>query len=382
MSIVAYVGLPGHGKSFGVVQNVILPSLKNKRLVYTNIPMNNELCLKDFGMCVVPFDIADVIKNPNWWKDIFAAGAILVLDEVWRLWPMGLKANSVRESDKEFLAEHRHLVGENGFSTEIYLVTQDLSQISSFARVLVETTFRMVKLSTLGLDKSFRVDVYNGPVTGAKPPVSARDREIFGGKFKQETYKYYKSHTKSETGQAGDETRTDKRFNLLGRLSIKLGFLLFIFCLVVLYFGAKKVKSYYVPEPEIVPSEVQQKSPLKNQNEIQKNNQQKPAQATNVSKIAGFLSKAKTIHVSHTTGGKGLYIYFYKVVFDSSEVTMSSIDLKRLGYLLTPINDCLVKISGYDYSGFIMCPKPSRSSGGLMAGVAKDLVSTSQPVEN
>jgi len=66
MSILAYTGLPGHGKSYGVVENVILPALRMKRVVYTNIPLNDELCINDFGMSVVPFDIQDIIKNRNY----------------------------------------------------------------------------------------------------------------------------------------------------------------------------------------------------------------------------------------------------------------------------------------------------------------------------
>ena len=39
MAIDAYTGLPRSGKSYSVVKNVILPSLRQKRHVYTNIPL-------------------------------------------------------------------------------------------------------------------------------------------------------------------------------------------------------------------------------------------------------------------------------------------------------------------------------------------------------
>ncbi|MCU7813401.1 MAG: hypothetical protein KZQ77_19520, partial [Candidatus Thiodiazotropha sp. (ex Notomyrtea botanica)] len=42
MAIVTYVGLPGSGKSYSVVEHVILPALKNNRTVCTNIPLNKE----------------------------------------------------------------------------------------------------------------------------------------------------------------------------------------------------------------------------------------------------------------------------------------------------------------------------------------------------
>jgi len=38
MAIDAYTGMPGHGKSYGVVEHVIIPSLKQGRHVVTNTP--------------------------------------------------------------------------------------------------------------------------------------------------------------------------------------------------------------------------------------------------------------------------------------------------------------------------------------------------------
>src|SRR5690606_16593216 len=170
MTITAYTGLPGSGKSYGVFENVIVPGLENKKPVWTNIPFNEDALLEKFGVTPTAFTVDDITQNPDWFQTVFEPGAVLVLDECWRLWPAGLRANNVLMQHKSFLAEHRHMVGENGLSTEIVLVTQDLAQISSFARNLVENTFHVTKLSKVGFDKRFRVDVYFGPVTGATPP--------------------------------------------------------------------------------------------------------------------------------------------------------------------------------------------------------------------
>jgi zona occludens toxin len=387
MSIVAYVGLPGHGKSYGVVDNVILPSLKNKRMVYTNIPMNQEKCLDDFGMAVVPFDITDIVKNPYWFTQVFVPGSIFVLDEVWRLWPAGLKASSVREQDKEFLAEHRHLVGDNGYSTEIYLVTQDLSQVANFARALVENTFRMVKRSNIGLHKRFRVDVYFGAVTGNKPSVKQREREIHGGVFKKEVYAYYQSHTKSATGEAGDESRTDKRFNALGKLSIKLALLFILVAIPLAYLGFNKLARAYgvqpahqavTPQPERLrtPSSVSPSTPS------QLSPSTKPMQRANVVTTAHppFLSKAKNFFIAFVEGSRNAYRYHYHVYFQDAEVSLNAAQLTLLGYSLTPINECLVKVVGSDYVGFIMCRKSEYKDRGIMGAIATDLVSTSEPL--
>jgi len=367
MAIIAYTGLPGHGKSYGVVENVIIPALKTKRTVFSNIPMNDDVCLNDFGMTVIPFHIDDIIKNPNWWNDVFQSGAILVIDELWRLWPSGLKATGVREGDKEFLAEHRHRVGDNGFSVEIYFVTQDLSQIAMFARALVESTVRMVKRTNLGLDNRFRVDIYSGAVTGSKPPAAKREREIHGGKFSKEIYKYYKSHTKSQTGDAGDESKTDKRGNILKGLGIKVGI---IFCGVLIFFiwvGSGKVKQAYAPKPEkIAAQNVPTAVPVQGEQLQAQPVVEKP-------KIVKFLADAKNLFISHSIGSNSGLVNYYTIVFSEYEIQMTTDDLMFLGYKIELVNDCLVKVIGADYTGFFMCPKHGKSDG-LLATVGAEIV--------
>lgn len=354
MSISAYVGLPGHGKSYGVVENVILPALREKRPVFTNIPMNDNKCLDDFGMTVTLFDVVDITKNPNWWTDVFQSGAVFVLDEVWRLWPAGLKANNVREEDKAFLAEHRHMVGENGLSTEIYLVTQDLGQIAAFARALVETTYRVVKMNHIGLEKRFRVDVHTGAVAGPKPPQTTLLRQI-PGKFVQEVYQYYQSHTKSKTGVAGDETRTDKRANALSGMSIKAGLVLLVFFVWLVSWGVGKFRDKFNFEEQPI---VQADSVVA---------QQQPSSAQPVQsvrqRLPTFLKDAKTFFVSMTLGQRGYREYFYTAEFKDHQVYLSGRDLEALGYQLVAVNDCLIRVTGHDYTGYAMCRKPSEDVG-------------------
>jgi zona occludens toxin len=210
MAIDAYTGLPRSGKSYSVVKNVILPSLQEGREVHTNIPLT-DLCTDKYPGLVHQL-------KPEWFKDLelFAAipaGAVVVLDELWRRWPAGLKANNVNFADKEFLAEHGHNVDDNGNTTRVVLVTQDLSQISAFARDLVAMTYRTTKLDAVGADNRFRVDIYTGCVTGQKPPKNQLLRSTFD-KYDPTIYGYYRSSTKSKTGDVGNESRADKRANI------------------------------------------------------------------------------------------------------------------------------------------------------------------------
>jgi zona occludens toxin len=102
------------------------------------------------------------------------------------------------------------MVDEKNNAMRIIMVTQDLSQIASHARTLIDTTFRIVKLSkTL-----YRVDAYSGVVTGDSPPVSKRIRQ-YPGRFNKVTQGYYKSATKSATGDVGDESVADTSASFL-----------------------------------------------------------------------------------------------------------------------------------------------------------------------
>lgn len=226
MSIAAYTGLPGSGKSYGVVENVIVPALKAGRHVVTNMPLERDKLLAYCGAGEITLidsnvDVAAIVQ-----MGVDMPGVYFVLDECWRYWPAGKLPNQIPESEKEFFAMHRHRVGADGMSTEIVLVTQDLSQISGFVRALVEQTFRATKLTAVGSKNKYRVDVYEGAVTGPKPSPTRRLREMYG-KYKPEIYALYRSHTQSQVG-AGQETKADSRGSLLKGWRIKIAVLALI----------------------------------------------------------------------------------------------------------------------------------------------------------
>lgn len=302
MAIDAYTGLPRSGKSYSVVKNVILPSLKEGRHVYTNIPLTEKTHQ------LYPDLIHQL--DAEWFKDmeLFAGipgGAVVVLDELWRRWPAGLKANAVNFADKEFLAEHGHNVDENGNTTRVVLVSQDLSQIAAFARDLVAMTYRATKLDAVGADNRFRVDIYTGAVTGQKPPKSQLLRSTYD-KYDPEIYTFYRSSTKSKTGDVGDESRADKRGNIW-----KSPFILFsaiaplvLIPLLLWYisglFGSGLGLVEDEPEPEIVEAPQQLVNPMPD--DIYPNHQQQPVHVVNepprpgqspVWKVAGYMLREK-----------------------------------------------------------------------------------------
>lgn len=341
MTITAYTGLPGSGKSYGVFENVIVPALENKKPVWTNIPFNEDALLEKFGVIPTAFTVDDITQNPDWFQTVFEPGAVLVLDECWRLWPAGLRANNVLMQHKSFLAEHRHMVGENGLSTEIVLVTQDLAQISSFARNLVENTFHVTKLSKVGLDKRFRVDVYFGPVTGATPPKAKREREIHGS-FKTEIQAFYKSHTMSKTGSAGDESRTDGRFNILKGGMFKGAVLSFFvgapLALLFLVFAWNKIFGGNQPEQEAVKTPQTQKQDIQRSPVAPASPASKPTRKKEIDVLAEF-----RLYIAAYTPGHGPASYIFRS-YNNNTLRLEVQDMKKLGYLVTPINSCMALV--------------------------------------
>ncbi len=224
MGIIAYVGLPGSGKSYDVVANQIMPGLEKNLRVVTNIPLHKD-AIRDITHRgeMVHLPLEQIAAEPHLIDEYVIPGSLVVLDEVWRLWPSGLKANQVPQPFKSLLAEHRHRVDAEGRATNIVLVTQDLMQLAAFARQLVEYTFYHTKLAHMGARSSYRIDVFHGAQTGAVPPNSNRLRSVFG-KYDPKIFKLYQSHTMSESKTSGaDEKGLDARANMWRRPSLWLG---------------------------------------------------------------------------------------------------------------------------------------------------------------
>jgi len=208
--ISARSGLPGAGKTYGAVVDIILPALAKGRAVYTNVPMlSDRVALDHLPGELHLFTPDDFVSHQDFFNNL-PPGAVIVLDEVWRVWPSGLRTLDVPQSHRSFLAEHRHKVDQHGNSTEIVLITQDLSQIAAFARQLVETTSICTKLSAVGIGSRFRIDTYQGSITGRTGPKSRLVAQAVV-KYNSKFFDYYKSHTQSVAGLSGKEIKVDRR---------------------------------------------------------------------------------------------------------------------------------------------------------------------------
>lgn len=200
MAIWAYTGLPRHGKSYHAVKDQVVPALRAGRRVVTNVPLveKNLRVLCGDGGEIRQVTNEELASDPD---AVLAReclpGSLCLFDELWRFLPAGLQAKNAPAGWKTLFAEHGHEVDVSGNMTQIVLVTQDLSQVSAFARQLVERTVIVRKMTVIGSSKRYRVDVYAGGVTGTNPPVGRRISEGFGT-FEKTIQECYVSRTKSQ----------------------------------------------------------------------------------------------------------------------------------------------------------------------------------------
>ena len=255
MSIVGYSGLPGSGKSYGVVENVVIPALESGRHIITNIPLKLGRLADDFPEGKITlFDNKEAEDDPGFFDlERHPPGVIWIIDEAWRFWKSGMKSTNIPQCQKEFFTEHRHCVGPDGRTNEIVLVTQDLAQICAFVRSLVEETYRAVKLTAIGQKNKYRVDVFMGEATGQKPGKPMR--QLYGS-YKPEIYQYYKSHTRNKTDFAsGMEEKADDRANILKHPLVKFGIPASV---LVMAFGFYHAYRYFVPADLPEPAAIEQ----------------------------------------------------------------------------------------------------------------------------
>ncbi len=253
MPILAYLGAPRSGKSYSVVENNIIPALKQGRHVVTNIPVEKELLEQVFGGKITQLVKEDVL-DPDL-PDRIPNGVVLVLDEIWRRWPSGQKVNKVSLKDLELLKEHGHKVDAQGKTMQVVLVTQNAADLALWVRDLVKFSFVHEKMDALGLEKRFTIKIYRGCPTGKTIPDKLKVREAIST-YKPEIYQFYKSATQSESEDlnVGDEQVMDKRASIWASWQM-IAILIFVpfglltgGFLAYNYFASKLAPSKEVPE--------------------------------------------------------------------------------------------------------------------------------------
>jgi zona occludens toxin len=221
MAINVYTGLMGSGKSYECVSSVIVPAVKAGRRVVTNVDgIDNDAirayCQDKYG--IAPEQLGSVVHCKN--EDVSKAdflpygenvdtfcqpGDIICIDEAWRFW--GTDNKKLLTEHKVFFREHRHYVHpDTKVCCDLVLMVQHISDLHRVLKVVVEVTFRTSKIKPLGLNKIYRVEMWQGSSLVKKDRVAVENK-----RYDPQIFPLYSSYT----GGAGKELQVDNRQNIL-----------------------------------------------------------------------------------------------------------------------------------------------------------------------
>lgn len=222
MAINAYVGLQGSGKSFEFVSGPMLDAVAAGRRVVTNVAGINQQLVHDYLVekrgCV-PDKLGAIvhitnarISEPQFFPDeekpeletVVQGGDLVAVDEAWRFW--GADEGKLSHEHMQFFRMHRHYVHpDTKVSCDVVLMTQDITGLHRSVKNVIEFAFKMHKLKSLGFDKRYRVEIYEGWKLNAKTRISDRQK-----KYDKEIFPLYQSYT----GGQGAESAIDARQNI------------------------------------------------------------------------------------------------------------------------------------------------------------------------
>lgn len=259
MALNFYCGSPGAGKSYHVVRYVIIPALKDKRNILTNLPLKlKEIYeahpeLKDQDNEVRIID-KDKIQNIHLEVDKEEyAGWLIVIDEAHDFWPSYQQIIDV--DFRSWLSQHRHKF------QDLILITQDFTNVNKFVRSMVKERFEFEKNDSKGFEKSYMQDFY----LGSSKKRAKREIHRYDPVF----FEFYYSHDIGLAGSGFKEQRTGKKMNLMKKPLVMLvgGAGMVFICFVVLFnnlAGAKDQEPGKTPEKPVSHREtIRAKPPIK-----------------------------------------------------------------------------------------------------------------------
>lgn len=267
MSINAYTGLQGSGKSYEVVLSVIIPAIAQGRRVVTNIDgidsdairayihEKDGVAFHDLGEAIYVDN--NKITEPNFFphnyqsndidpiETMVCSGDLVAIDEAWRFWGTDSK---ISQEHRIFFREHRHFVNQKtGIACDLVFMVQDISDIHRLLKVVVEVSFKTHKAKSLGLNNVYNLSMWEGYKQHQKAIVGNWTRT-----YDKKIFPLYKSYSGDVQGK---EVASDKRQNIFNdkRLIFKI-----LFFIVAATFSGYRAFSFF--NEKIHPSKQQENS--------------------------------------------------------------------------------------------------------------------------
>ncbi|WP_253958590.1 zonular occludens toxin domain-containing protein [Paraburkholderia fungorum] len=217
----------GSGKSYEVVSGPLLDGVAAGRRVVTNVDGVSEERIHDYLVETRGLDAeklgrivhvtTDRLKEPGFFPvevessqgatvtpGLVEPGDLLVIDEAWKLWAQGER---IPKEHVAFFRMHRHFVhSETRLACDVAMMVQGVTDLHRMLRPVIELSFVMVKLKSVGAPTKYRVEMYEGWKQNRKTRTGT-----FLKSYKKEIFPLYKSYA----GGAGKEATVDKRQNVL-----------------------------------------------------------------------------------------------------------------------------------------------------------------------
>lgn len=228
MSINAYVGLQGSGKSYEFVSGPMLEAVMAGRRVVTNVAGISEDRVHEYLVNTrdaAPAKLGSIVYVPNdrimeaqFFPDeekpdletVVRGGDLVAVDEAWRFW--GTDGGKLSHEHMQFFRMHRHYVHvDTAISCDVVLMTQDITGLHRSVKNVIEFAFRMQKHKSLGFTSRYRVEIYEGWKLNAKTRISDHQK-----KYNAEIFPLYQSYA----GGKGMEAAIDKRQNVLSNKAL------------------------------------------------------------------------------------------------------------------------------------------------------------------
>lgn len=359
------LGRPGSGKSYEAVVYHLLPALRAGRKVVTNLPVMTDLIYAiDPGYA----DLLEFRKSKGrWlgshvddygddWRDAKGKGPLYIIDECHK----SLRRGKMSDDIEEWYAESRHE------GADVLLITQFHSKVSREILEHVDIVYRVANNRALGHDKSYIRKVLNG-VRGTVLNETIRT-------YDPQYFKFYRSHTKSDKAiqeaMAQDIKPIWRHWSFMGAmLLLPLGLI------GMLIAGSPFSTGQDVPpvKPESPPVDAAVRAPSErplhrpepqsvNHPPVPSRPQPEPDPDPEPEPEPDHPYSKVRLHVSGWLGASGRDLYVVTASQNGQPVfTLTTDDLLRAGYTLSPRGPCLLTVTFNDYRDNLVCDLPSVS---------------------
>ena len=241
MAVTVYTGVMGSGKTYESIKNVLLPALLLGRRVVTNISGLDHDAIANYLLLhhSYDFDTSNLVSfhNEKLYETKFfydpendspenpcflRPGDLLIVDEAWQYWT---DEADLSPYAMKYFRMHRHYVSpENGLTSDILILIQDLESLHKFIRNVTQFNAKFTKLSSLGFSTKYTVHMYEGKSRRKAALLSTSTNS-----YDKKIFPLYKSH---ETSGA-KEKNIDSRVNLFNSGFFRIA----IIMMILLVFG-------------------------------------------------------------------------------------------------------------------------------------------------